>query len=84
MRVGKIKVPQFMLYDEYVTLRTILGELGFVPLDVQRFDYYEFVTYVGVSDKFDELLEGEKIPEYSVSISTENGHVVNVEVRRND
>lgn len=67
-KIGKFFVSQ-NLVKNYLMLADILGQMGFVPLRVEYYYANATFEYVGISKMFDEVKEGEQVPEYLVKIS---------------
>lgn len=81
-RLGKIRVV-----DHEASLSVIPGmfaQLDFIPVSVSFWDNNVILVYVGYSPRFDELGEGEIIPEYDVTIrEADSSFVVETVNRRN-
>ena len=44
-------------------------QLDFTPTDIDKSDVHDYWIYFGFSSLFDELKEGELIPEYRIAVS---------------
>lgn len=64
-RKGKIYFNQNHDIEE---VSDILGYLKFVPLRVEFLAYSNEFEYIGISDKFEELQIGEKVPTYTITL----------------
>ena len=83
MRIGSIKVPIIMVYDDYVRIGRALAKMDFVPVDVQRYEFEGEIVMTGMSPMFDDVKRGERIPYYIVNITTDqNGNTSDVQVER--
>ena len=66
-------------YDPY-TIAKLLGQLKFIPLKVESlFPYHsDTINYMGISDKFREMKEGEPIPKYVLTLHTDEKEKINL------
>lgn len=67
-RLGFVKVSFSMLAYELEIIRAAFVEMKFVPLHIETKLHEDIIEYYGTSPKFRPILEGEKIPLYTINI----------------
>lgn len=78
-KLGKFSVSLALLADRSDKLKEVMSEVTI--LEATNHFHNNTIEYIGVSDSFRELDEGETIPEYRV-IYTSDGVVIFEEVNR--
>ena len=81
-RRGKILVASCYYYRKPELLQKALAEIKFLPLRVEMLAIRDCFELYGCSPEFDELGEGMVIPEYYMTINTnDNGEFDSVHVQ---
>lgn len=75
-RIGKFYLPQSMLMT--METATVLGILSFIPTRVEHIYHQMEFEYIGFSELFREVSEGEIIPTYNIIVTKEHGEIVHV------
>jgi hypothetical protein len=78
--LGKIILSNAIIENE--DLVEVFYKMKLIPYRVEHLWHESAFEYGGYSPLFDELKEGEVIPEYQIEINTENG--LTVTVKRKD
>lgn len=73
MRIGKFYLSSDLIKNKYNEVAGILTALRFVPFRVEHLYYSSRFLMEGISEKFDEVKEGESIPFYDLAINTVDG-----------
>jgi hypothetical protein len=88
MRTGIIKISEVFIEEMGAKkVSQIFNEIGFVPLDIKWSPPFVGVAgvgiYMGLSDLFDYVAEGDVIPEYVLEV-TEQKSKFKVKVKKNE
>lgn len=67
-RLGFVKISFSMLAMELEVISAAFVEMQFVPLHIETKLHEDLVEYYGTSPKFRPVLEGERIPLYTINI----------------
>ncbi len=80
-RLGKIMISESILNENIFS--KVLFMIGFIPHRVEYLYSPQQFEYIGTSPLFDELEESTKIPEYKITIQTNNdGNLINVALEK--
>lgn len=72
MKIGKIKysLPQhsYLMFHGSAKMNEIFDKIQFIPSKIEReyIDGDQYVVYTGTSESFDDINEGDSIPEYVI------------------
>lgn len=70
-RIGKFEVSIELINQFPESLKTVMSECIVIGADM--LNYYGKVVYTAVSARFDEIKEGDEIPEYIWELNTKDG-----------
>lgn len=70
-RLGRINYPQEIGESDW--FGDVLANLAIVPTRVEYDGVFGIYTLTGLSKHFEEVIEGQEIPEYVISLAQENG-----------
>lgn len=77
MKIGKFKIIEMLVRDSPELVFEVLADMKFVPTRVEHLWYPPVFLMEGISEKFEELEEGEKIPLYEIIINDlGNGKII--------
>jgi len=80
-KLGLITVSRKLIDDNPIGVSDIFGMLKFVPVRAECLYAEQAIAYVGISERFDEVIIGMKVPTYKINYSCEaDGTVNSVEV----
>ena len=80
-KLGKIRFSSEMILEHTLDLIPIFTK--FIPIHIERQLNYDDFIYTGVCEDFDDKKEGEEIPFYLCSVTTNEKHeVVKVEFKK--
>lgn len=83
LQQGVIRISSLSLRLDPNGIAEMFKQLSFVPIRIEWLLTYDVSKYTGISYMFDELKEGDKIPEYEVTLEkTKNGKIKVVKVER--
>lgn len=70
-RIGQIKISRDFISDIYKTENSDLFAVfaQFIPIYIEDNPVYNYKIYYGISNEFDEILEGEVPPLYDVILT---------------
>lgn len=79
MKIGKFYLPSYSIVrkseNKYNEAADILSTLRFVPFRVEHLYYSSRFLMEGISEKFDEVEEGQAIPFYDLIITNVDGEL---------
>ena len=79
--LGLITVSCDLIDDNPIGVSDIFGMLKFIPVRAECLYSEQAIVYVGISERFDEVMIGMKVPTYKLNYSCEaDGTVSSVEV----
>jgi hypothetical protein len=75
MKKGYFKITNDLVVGCWVHISSIFKD--FRPVHIE-FRYWEndLWYFYGISDLFDEILEGEEVPEYKIEMTRDSDHVI--------
>lgn len=79
-RLGKIRISREMIDHDLKDIVDIFAIMKFVPVRAEFLYCYNEIEYIAISDRFEVVLEGDIIPEYTIDVTYENGRVNDVKV----
>lgn len=82
--VGKFSVSCEFIFQDAEKMAAIFSLLKIIPVRAEYMFHNETIEYIAISDKFEEVPEGNPVPEYTLTILTDKAgkEIVNVEVNK--
>lgn len=82
-QLGKLVVTLDMFHGKLDQVAAIFAMLKLIPVRAETLYFEQRISYTAISERFDEVPDGERIPEYKLTISADkNGWPNEVKVTK--